>query len=404
MTLPDPQTTVVALAAQPEIRTALDALSGETTQTLDEAIAIQQIPAPTFDEAARAAHLARTWASLKLADVETDATGNVYARIPGSAPHSPAVMLSAHLDTVFPAGTDLSVRREDKRVYGAGLGDNSLGLAGLLAVARKLNALKKPLLADVWLVATVGEEGLGNLRGMRAALEHLRERVGIVICLEGLALGRVFHRGLGVRRLNVRLEGPGGHAWLNYGQPSAVHSLLRLGANLTRLRVTHRPRTSFNIGLIEGGTSINTIAPQASMSIDLRAEDASALQRLDMRLRKAIDSFRLPGGLNLETTVIGERPSGALPEGHPLAQAAGDALRTAGLDHVLYSIASTDANIPLAAEVPAVCIGITTGGGAHSASEYVDVEPIPHGLQQVFLLTVAAADNAGAWSVWDNVG
>jgi len=395
---------VAELAAQAAIQEALAAAKALAPSVINEAVLLQQIPAPTFDEARRASYVRQRFEDGGLSDVLTDDLHVVYARLPGSDPDAPAVMVSAHLDTVFPLDTVLNVRRRGKRLFGPGLGDNSVSVAAMLALPPllQIDGFQPP--ADIWLVGTVGEEGLGDLCGMQRAVERLADRVGLVVVVEGMALGHIFHHGLGVRRLKVEVNGPGGHSWLNHGRPSAVHALLKLGAVLTDIPVPSGAPSSLNIGLIEGGLSINTIAPHASLSIDLRSEDAAALDKLEGRVMAAIERFDFPAEITCGVEVIGNRPAGKLPRAHPLVAASEAVLRTVGVSPVAYRAASTDANVPLSRNLAAVCIGITTGGNAHRLDEYIDTEPVGTGLQQLLLLSLAAAHHSREWAAWDNVG
>ena len=237
-------------------------------------LAIQRIPAPTGAEHERAEHLAARFRHAGLTDVEVDDTPNVYARIAGTN-DGPGMMISAHLDTVFPEGTDLTSWREGDRLYGPGIGDNSMGLAGLVTLAHRLATDEQPPVCDLWFVANAGEEGLGDLKGMRHALTRLGSQIKGCIVLEGASSEpwTITHRGLGVRRYRIEARGRGGHSWGAFGEPSAIHLLVRTASLITRWEVPKSPRTTFNIGVIQGGTSVNTIADYASMLLDLRSED-----------------------------------------------------------------------------------------------------------------------------------
>lgn len=358
---------------------------------LDLAIQIQQVPAPTFHEAERAEFVRACFAAEGLQDVEIDPVGNVYAclrsdRQPPAAGCQPSdkaqdkpLVVSAHLDTVFPAGTDLSVRREGGRVYGPGLGDNSLGVAGLFGLVWLLRARDLALPCDLWLVANVGEEGLGDLRGMKAVVERFGQGAGAYIVLEGMALGHVYHRGLGVRRYRVSARTSGGHSWMDYGRPSAIHELTELSTHITRLEVPQTPRTTLNIGVIAGGTSVNTIAAEASLELDLRSENLAALEGLAQQVEQ-LCARAGKAGVEVKAEAIGARPAGELPAAHPLVLLAADCLRAQGLEPRL-AIGSTDANVPLNRGLPAVTIGLTTGSGAHTVHEYVNVEPLEKGME-----------------------
>lgn len=367
------------------------ALATLATWALEAATRLQQIPAPTFAEDERGAYLLAQFRALGLHDLERDGVGNIYGRIPGAQPDGPALMLSAHLDTVFPAETDLSLTRTPDTLYGPGLGDNSMGVAGMLACVKWLQEHQITPACDIWCVGTTGEEGLGDLRGMRAAYEGLRERVAAVINLEGLAFGHIYNGGIAVHRLHITARADGGHSWLHFGRPSAIHGILQLGAKITQLRPSTQPRTTFNVGMIEGGQSINTISATAGLWLDLRSESQKELDRLVQQVRQLIDSVERPG-LSFHVEVVGDRPAGHIPNDHPLVKGALAALESVGAQGTLES-GSTDGNIPLAAGCPAVTIGITRGGNAHRLDEYIEVAPISGGLQQLILLTLAAAED-----------
>ena len=352
------------------------------------AMAVQQVPAPTFAESARAAFVRRLFEHEGLSDVQIDAVGNVLARWPGSGNARPLIV-SAHLDTVFPAGTDLTLQRDALRVHGPGIGDNSLGVAALFALIWELKKLSSPLPGDVWLVANTGEEGLGDLCGMRAILERFGDAVTAYIILEGLALGQVYHRGLGVRRYRIHAATAGGHSWVDYGRPSAIHALAGLVVKLDALPLPRQPRTSLNVGLISGGTSVNTIAAQASLELDLRSEGRQELQELVDQVEALVNQANRAGEVQMRAEVIGERPAGGIPADHPLVNLAVMALQAQGIPAYL-NIGSTDANLPLGLGLPAVTIGLTRGGGAHTLGEFIEVSPLAQGLKQLFILVKEA--------------
>ncbi len=348
-------------------------------RTLELAIAIQQIAAPTFAEAERAAYVQDKLRGEGL-EVEADELHNVFARLPGRGEARPLVV-SAHTDTVFPHGSDLTVIRTPNKISGAGIGDNSLGVAGLFGLLWMLRERGVELPGDLWLVADVGEEGLGDLRGMRAVVRRFGRKPLAYIVLEGLAFGRVYHRGLGSRRYRIAVNTAGGHSWVDYGKPSAVHELAALAARMAAWRLPAAPRTTLNVGIIQGGTSVNTIAPHASLELDLRSENAKALDRLDARVRALVEDSRSKQ-VKITLEKIGDRPAGDLPASHPLVKLAVDALKKQGVTADL-NIASTDANIPLSKGLPAICIGLTRGGGAHTASEFLDPRLLGKGLSQL---------------------
>lgn len=392
------------ITTDPGIQALLGQWQIRATQVLQDALVIQAVAAPTFYEEPRARFVEERMRAIGLEDVHRDAVGNVYGRSRGGDPLSPAVLVSAHLDTVFPADTDLTTRvdTDHGRIYGPGLGDNSLSVAAMLALAKRVQAENVALPADIWWVATVGEEGLGDLRGMREAVRELGDEVGVAVVLEGVGLGWIYHAGLRVRRLRIAVSGPGGHAWVQPAAPSAIHHLLRLGAAaLEAVKLPDNPRSSFNIGLIEGGTSINTRAPHASFSVDLRSVDAAALEAQEKALRRVLAGVPTPAELAVSIDVIGDRPSGRLDVRHPLVIAAQSVLRKLDFHEPTLSTGSTDANALLAAGIPTVCIGLTTGGGVHTSGEYIETKPVAAGLQQMTLLVILAAHNASAWQRWD---
>jgi acetylornithine deacetylase/succinyl-diaminopimelate desuccinylase-like protein len=353
------------------------------------AVEIQQIPAPTFAEAARAEFVRQKFNEAGLVEVEQDDLGNVYARRPGGSGRP--ILVSAHLDTVFTANTDLTVTRDAQRIAGPGIGDNSLAVAGLLGLAWALDAAQVHLPGAVWLVANVGEEGLGDLRGMRAVMDRLGEQVAATLVLEGVGLGTLIQHGIGSRRYKIEVQALGGHSWSDFGQTSAIHTLVRLAHPLTYLKVPSTPKTTFNIGVIEGGTSVNTIAETASLLLDLRSESAEDLHRLVQEVEQLVGAFAA-GDARLTLEVIGDRPAGRLDPDHPLYQLAERVLHEVGVAEVSARAGSTDANIPLARGYPALCLGLTTGGNMHRLSEYIEVEPFQRGLTQLVRLVVGASE------------
>lgn len=384
------------LAKYPAVVAASE-LSPISSSTLaDLCVAVQQIPAPTGDEAERAAWVATRFAALGLVDIEQDALHNVVGRLPG-ARRAPALLVSAHTDTVFGRQVDLSVRRDDgDRIYGPGIGDNSTGVAALLALIEMMQSLPAPPV-DIWFVANSNEEGLGDLKGMRAVFERLSDAVGACIVIEGMGLGRIVHRALGSRRFRIHVEAPGGHSWSDFGVASALHVLVQLAAQLTHLRPPESPRSTFNIGRLEGGTSVNTIAQHAWLELDLRSEDQQALQTMIEQVMTIVQGYqtakyqRRGGKVTVET--IGDRPPGEIPADHPLVQAAAEALRQAGyIGTPDLRISSTDANVPLHQGIPAVCIGVTEGGNAHRLGEWIKTAPLTQGIRHLLLLTWWAAD------------
>ncbi|NJN79962.1 MAG: M20/M25/M40 family metallo-hydrolase [Anaerolineales bacterium] len=351
------------------------------TQLLDLAIQIQQIPAPTFDEKARAEYVRDLFEKENLKDVAIDEIGNVFARMPGKGKNAKPLVITAHLDTVFPLSTNLQVKEEAGKVIAPGIGDNSLGVASLFGI---IWSLKNKLKHDVWFVANVGEEGLGDLRGMKAVVEKFGVQTTDVIgylVLEGLALGHVYHRAIGVKRYRITAKTAGGHSWSDYGQPSAVHELANVITKLTALRLPREPRTTMNVGTIHGGTGVNVLASEAKCELDLRSEDPKTLTKLMYQVEEILIHASRED-VKVTAEVIGERPAGEISAEHEFIKLAIECVQAQNLTATLTA-GSTDANIPLSQNIPAVVLGVTTGGSAHTVNEYIDVEPIEKGLKSI---------------------
>jgi len=359
-------------------------------QVVDLVVAIQQIPAPTFAEAARAAFIQEQLTAVGLQDVAQDKLHNVYGRLPAVNPANPPVVVSAHSDTVFPLETDLTIRRDGRFVYGPGIADNSTGVAGIITLAKVLHQAALDLPADLWFVANVGEEGLGDLCGMRAVVERFGTGVTYIV-VEGGLFGQISHRGIGVRRFKLEAQTPGGHSWGNFGVRSAVHELARIIVAIDRLTVPKTPKTTFNVGVIEGGTSINSIAQSATGLLDLRSESPAALEELVTAVSHIITQANKRKDVQVEMEQIGNRPAGELPADTPLVRWAEEALRTVGCQNPRLIASSTDANIPLSEGATAVCIGLAESHHAHRLDEYLDPRHLPEGLGQLLLLTLKTA-------------
>lgn len=356
--------------------------SSRFAELLDWICAIQQIPSPTFHEAQRAAYMLHEFKRAGLSQVEQDGAGNVLACWPGGGRKS--LVVSAHLDTVHHDQLSLPLERTDTRITGPGVADNSTGLAALLALARHLALSRPQYPGDIWLAANVCEEGLGNLAGMRALVERFGENPRAYLVLEGLGLGQVCHRGLGVNRLQVTAETAGGHSWMDYGAPSAIHVVAKIAARLADLPLPQRPRTSLNIGLIQGGTSINTIAPRAGFQLDLRAEDQETLLQLSERVEQVVHSHEMKD-VSITVEQIGVRPAGEIPGDHSLVRLGLNVLEELRTPSAL-EIGSTDANLPLSRRLPAVCLGLTRGNFPHTYREFIEIEPLKTGIAQLLLL------------------
>jgi tripeptide aminopeptidase len=355
-------------------------VSADLERLIDRALRVQAVPAPTFAEAARAELMRAELASVGLADIEIDAVGNVYARLPGGG--NPPIVVSAHLDSVFPAEAHVPARRIGGRVTGPGIGDNAIALAALVEVGLCAPA---DLPGDLWLVADVCEEGLGNLRGMTAVLERFGDTPLAYIVLEGMSFGQVYHRSLPSRRYRISTHAPGGHSWLHAGRPSAVHVLIQIGASLLSIGLPEKPRAALNIGRVEGGIGVNTIAPEAHMEVDLRCEATETLEALAAHLEDTVQERAWPE-VEIGLECIGTRPGGAIPADHPLVAAAVRALRETGGIQARLEVGSTDASVPLSRGLPAVCVGLTRGTRAHCLDESIELEPLGRGLASLLSL------------------
>jgi acetylornithine deacetylase/succinyl-diaminopimelate desuccinylase-like protein len=352
---------------------------------LERTIAIARIPAPTGREARRAELVKGWWSADGWDRVDGDETGNVWALARSGT--GGAVVLCAHLDTVFGDDIPHEVREDGGRLLGPGVGDDSVAVASLSAIGDLLrNTSGRP----VWLLGTVGEEGLGNLRGIRGALKTFASPIDVVIAVEGNYLGRVSTMGVGSIRWRVRVTGPGGHAWEAPDAPSAIHAVAAMVAELDTLRVAEA-RTAVNIGGIGGGEAINARARLAWFELDLRADDAAALDVLGKSARAAID-HHVRSGLDVDIQELGHRPAGRLVDDHPIVLAAVAALQDAGIEPAFVAT-STDANAAHDRGIPAIALGITTGGGEHTPGEWIDVAPIADGLA-VLAATVVNIEEA----------
>jgi acetylornithine deacetylase/succinyl-diaminopimelate desuccinylase-like protein len=377
-------------AAREGIRALRDNMRARVADVIDETITIQQIPAPTFEEAERADYAAGRFREIGLQDVTLDETFTALGRLPGANPDAPALCISAHLDTVFPADTDLTIRRDGDSIHGPGIGDNSVGVASLIGLAAACAEIGYVPPVDIWFAANSGEEGLGDLCGIKGVIDRIGDRVGAAVIVEGMSLGWVYHRAVAVRRLRVTCTGEGGHSWANFGRPSAIHGLARLVAEITAIEPAQKPRTTYNVGVITGGRSVNTIADEAHFELDMRSLKPDALARLEARVRGLIDAARQEK-LTFTADVIGDRPGGSIKRTHPLVRLGRAVLEEIGIK-AKYGIGSTDANAWLARGFSAITVGITRGMNAHRLDEVLDTTMMPQGLQQIALLAAAAAE------------
>jgi acetylornithine deacetylase/succinyl-diaminopimelate desuccinylase-like protein len=369
-------------------------------QFTTEHIRLCEIPAPPFQEQARGQYVATRFAALGLTDIHTDRVGNVIGFYPGAFAASPLLVVSAHLDTVFPASTDVTVKRVGERLCAPGIGDNCAGLAALLGLIEALNAAAIRPCAALAFVATVGEEGEGDLRGARHLFTEgqLAHRVSAFISFDGPGTEFITHQALGSRRYRLTLTGPGGHSWSDFGVVNPVHALGRVVARLAEYPVPAEPRTTYNVGRIEGGDGVNVIPEVARLDVDLRSTNEARLTQLEefflratQQAIQAENALRAASGHSLGSDIklIGHRPSGELSSLSPLVKLALGASQSLGIKPVL-NCASTDANIPISLGIPAITIGAGgRGGDAHRLTEWYEPLGRELGYQRALLLIVA---------------
>ena len=363
----------------------------------DLQLEVTAVPAPPWGEAARAEWLRARFEDLGLSEVQQDDLGNVFGVLPGSEPNAPLVALSAHLDTVFPAGTPIQVSREGGKLYGPGISDNGAGLVALLAIARVLKETGIEHATPVVFIGNVGEEGEGDLRGMRHIFEQPRwaDAIRTMVVVDGAGTDTVICEALGSRRYEITVRGSGGHSWSDFGIPNPVVALARIIDRFTQTTVPTNPKTTYNIGTVEGGTSVNSIPQSATMRVDTRSASVEQLDRLERALREAVQdgtaatSGKKKNGLTAEVRVIGDRPAAELPSESRLLKMirAVDAQLN---NSARLQRASTDANIPLSLGREAIAIGAGgSGGGAHTVNEWYDAAGRDLGLKRILLLTLA---------------
>jgi len=394
---------VSRLLAHERIRAARHHIERTDEVTLTRQAALSAIPAPTGAEGRRAAHLAQLFREIGLSDVAVDQAGNVHGWLGKNGDRSAApVVLAAHLDTVFGAEVDVAVERRGQRLEGPGISDNARGLTALVAVAEALVAARVPVARPILFAATVGEEGSGDLRGVKYLLNGKHDLTpAAFIALDGAGLDRVIHRALGSRRYHVTFRGPGGHSWAAFGVANPANAVGRAAALLADLPTQQTPRTTCAVVRLGGGTGLNSIPQEAWLDLDLRSEDPRALAQLDVTVRAALERAvddenrrRTPGSpaLRIEIQLLGDRPSGMTPRAHPLVQAAVAANRALGRDAELAS-ASTDANVPIALGIPAIALGAGgKAGDAHLASEWYENVEGALGIIRALLVTAAMAE------------
>ena len=373
---------VQSIVSSASFRNARAALDADHPRFVRELITLTEIPAPPFKETKRAAAYLEMLREAKLADVETDAEGNVMGIRTGTG-SGPMLAVLAHLDTVFPEGTDVKAKLEGTKLHAPGVGDDTSALALMLSVVRAMDAAKVQTPGDILFVGNVGEEGEGDLRGVKYLLQKgkYKDRIKRFISIDGGSQDGIVNGGLGSLRYRVTFKGPGGHSYGAFGLVSPAFAMGDAMARLSKLQVPSLPRTTFNVGVVGGGTSVNSIPTDMFMLVDMRSESPGELKQVDDAfqrvVREAVDEENkvrstAEGKIVADVKLIGDRPSGTTPTSTYLVQAAASVARVYGFTPT-FEIGSTDANVPIAMGIPAITIGRGAGGRSHSMDEWIDV-------------------------------
>jgi tripeptide aminopeptidase len=389
---------VEKIAEDPTCAQALIWIDKNITWVTEQQIALSEIPAPEFLEAKRGEYLKKLLEAAGL-KVRVDKIGNVIAERTGSDANS-VILLAAHLDTVFPVSTDVRVKKNGSRLTGPGIADNGAGLSALLGVARAFSEGRVRTNKTIVFAGDVGEEGEGNLRGIRALIEEYGSRLAAVIAVDGASTEHITTQGIASHRFEITITGPGGHSWSDFGAPNPITALSRGIVKFSSLTVPEDPRSSYNFGVIEGGTSVNSIPARAVVKVDLRSEDEAEVVKMEASLRDAMQAGikeematarDASAPLQMNSRSLGLRPAGKLPENSPLLDSIRSVDRFLGTRSRLER-SSTDANIPLSLGIPAISIG---GGGkasgSHTLEEWYDPAGRELGLKRLFLTTVVLA-------------
>src|SRR3984893_1323955 len=356
-----------AILGNPKVVKAIDDIKADDDSALAEQKRITEIPAPPYKEKVRAEYFLKRMQELGFKDASIDTEGNVVALRKGSGGGRPKLVVSAHLDTVFPEGTDVTVKEKDGVILAPGIGDDSRGLAALLSLIKSINANQIATVGDIMFVGTVGEEGLGNLRGVKALFREHDDIDGF-ISIDGLGITRVVNQGTGSHRYEMIFRGPGGHSFQEFGLPSAIHAMGRAIAKISELQTPKEPKTTFTVGTVVGGTSVNAIAAEARMAVDMRSDSTEELLKLEARLldlvKQAVteENARWKSDkMTVEIKLIGDRPAGIVALDSPIVQSAQRSVTIlTRAPRVTFAGSSTDSNLAMSLGIPAVTIG---GGG-----------------------------------------
>ena len=386
------------LLQDPKVKIALAAARSNEPKTIERQIKVCEIPAPPFHEAERGQELRQLFVNLGLKNVRIDNVGNVIGTRPGLSPR-PNLVFSAHLDTVFPEETNVKISREGNVLKGPGIGDDCRGLAVMLATIQALDEAKVETPGTITFVADVGEEGLGDLRGIKNLFhESMPGQIDKFVSVDGGGLG-IVNTGVGSMRYRVSFKGPGGHSYGSFGIANSIHAMGRAIAKISDFKVPVNPKTTFNVGRIGGGTSINAIPAEAWMEVDMRSADVPSLKTLDEEfqaaVRAAVDEenrrWNNRGKVSASPELVGLRPAGQTPAGSPIVQTALAISRAFGIEEVLLE-GSTDANVPMNMNIPAITVGAGgSGSGAHTVNETFNTADSWQGTQRAVLLAIALA-------------
>ena len=389
------------LQATPAVQKGMAFLAADHSNAIAEQIAINEVPAPPFQEQERGQFYKAKLAALGLSAVTEDAEGNVFGVFKGTG-NGPRIFVSAHLDTVFAAGTDVKVREKDGKLYAPGIADNARGLAAILSVIRALREAGIQTVGDIVFGADVGEEGLGDLRGVKAFFRD-RDDIDGYIAIDGVKEQIITYLATGSRRYEITYRGPGGHSWNAFGLPSAIHALGRAIAKIGDVETPTQPKTTFTVGTITGGTSVNSIAAEATMLLDMRSADEGELKKLETKVLGLLEEATAEENarwksdvIKVEIKLVGDRPAGQQEPTAPIVQAAWAATEAAGMTPEFGPASSTDANLPMSLGIPAIRL---CGGGAegnnHSLDEWYDPATGYRGPQKIFMTLLGLVGVAG---------
>lgn len=389
--IPEAEIVFSQLLSDSKVQQGIQFIASENENTLADQIQITEIPAPTFQEQKRAKHYQKRLIELGLTNVQMDQAGNVFGIRQGTG-NGPKLFVSSHLDTVFPEGTDIKAKHKDGKVYAPGIADDGRGLVAVLTLARALDKANIQTKGDIIFGATVGEEGLGDLRGVKAYFKDHTEIDGF-ISIEPGTPSRTTYLATGSQRYSVTFKGAGGHSFGDFGIPSAIHALGRAIRMISEIKTPENPKTTFTVGTISGGTSVNTIAADANMVIDMRSSSQDELLKLEDKilniLNMAVEEENKrwnSEAITVKVELVGSRPAGSQPSDSPIVQAALAASKAVGFQPELGGPSSTDSNVPISLGIPAVTLGGGGDfGGTHTLEEYFDPKEAFYGVQRIYL-------------------